>query len=171
MAVKPIRPIRVCGDVAIVTLTRGKEALVDALDVHLIDGRHWYASKSSHGWYALARSKRPDGGVTTEKMHRLILNAPHDKMVDHRDCDGLNNRRSNLRIADAFENARNTRIRKNNKSGTKGVYFDSARNKWAALIAASGKKYALGRFETAAEARAAYRAAARILHGDFARLS
>lgn len=101
MAKREIRPIRVDGQVAYVPLTKGYTAIIDAADLPLVDGVNWGAMEK----------RRPDGTIRavyaknsgtkrgTIFMHRLLVAASESEEVDHVDCDGLNNRRINLRIA------------------------------------------------------------------------
>ena len=79
-----------------VTLTQGKFALIDAADLPKIAPFRWCAYRHRNSFYAGTRARRPDGGRCTVDMHRLILGAPKGVEVDHRDNDGLNNRRENL---------------------------------------------------------------------------
>jgi hypothetical protein len=90
--------------------------------------------------------------------------------VDHRDTDPANNRWSNLRAATSSQGKMNTRIRSDNTTGHKGVWFEKRRNHWIAEIHADGKKRQIGSYSTIEEARAAREAAARQLHGRFARI-
>ncbi|EIU7141728.1 HNH endonuclease [Pseudomonas aeruginosa] len=101
-------------------------------------------------------------------MHRWIMfGDAKGSGVDHRDGDKLNNRRSNLREATQGENAKNTRLAKNNSSGFKGV-SKTAEGRWRARITVGRKEIRLGNFDTREEAAAAYDRAALQLHGEFA---
>ncbi|WP_120636202.1 AP2 domain-containing protein [Ruegeria sp. EL01] len=101
-------------------------------------------------------------------MHRVLMGEPFQG-VDHRDGDGLNNRRSNLRTADKSQNARNTGAHADNLSGLKGVSYSRQRRNWRAAICVRGKRKHLGVFDSPEEAHAAYVQAAHQLHGQFAR--
>jgi len=166
----PIRPIRIEGDVAYVTLTRGYEAIIDASDVPLVEGFNWSvcSRKDRHTVYAV-RHERSDPKIRKIRMHRAIMGDPDGFQIDHIDSDGLNNRRSNLRLATHAENARNGRIRKDNTSGFKGVGWNAPNKKWRAEIKVDNKKYYLGCYETIDMAYAAYVAASEKMHGEFAR--
>jgi hypothetical protein len=86
-------------------------------------------------------------------FHIYILgNAPEGCEWDHFDRNRLNNTRDNLRAITPSQNMSNTGLRSNNASGTTGVYFSAARNKWCAEIAADKKRIFLGRFVTYEEA-------------------
>lgn len=163
-----LRPIIVDGDTAYVTLTRGYVATVDASDVHLIDGYNWAVMPGKSAIYAV-RSIWTDKGSRSVFMHRTIMGEPDGKFVDHIDGDGLNNRRSNLREATGAQNSRNSRLRRNNVSGFKGVSWIKRPGKWSAQIMVDGKQSHLGFFSDPKEAHAAYVRASEALHGEFGR--
>ena len=100
-------------------------------------------------------------------LHRLIMNAPDDKQVDHINGDKLDNQKSNLRICTHQENSMNVGKQKNNTSGFKGVTFDKHAQKFQAQIVIDGKKKYLGLFEKAEDAFKAYCQAGKKHHGDF----
>lgn len=75
-----------------------------------------------------------------------------DGEIDHKNRDKSDNRLSNLRVASSRENKQNCGIKRSNKSGASGVWFDRERGKWQATIRANGKRLHLGRYLTASEA-------------------
>lgn len=164
------RAVRIEGDVAYVPLTRGYTAIIDASDVHLVDGRLWSAlvSKRRKAVYAV-RVEQRNGRQKMILMHRLISDAPDGVLADHRDGDGLNNRRANIRHCSQAENNLNTGLRRDNQAGFKGVALDKRNRRWKAEIRFGGHRKFLGYFDTAESAHAAYCEAAVALHGDFAR--
>jgi hypothetical protein len=93
------------------------------------------------------------------------------RRVDHRDQDGLNNRRTNLRVATQSQNLSNRGPQKNNTSGYKGVSLCKATGRWQAIIQYGRKKKRLGRFDTPEQAALAYDKAAVALMGEFAVLN
>lgn len=113
-------------------------------------------------------------------MHRLIVDRilvaergyglESWEEVDHVNCNGLDNRRNNLRVANNWEQAANTPLRSTNKSGLKGVSWNKQRKKWQANICAKGRKYHLGFFDDKYEAKQAYDYEALIYHDRFANL-
>lgn len=108
-------------------------------------------------------------------MHRVIIAAREGQLVDHRDGDGLNNQRSNLRFATVRQNGANSR-KTHGKSKYRGVYWNVARNAWQAQISAGPvagrqKVLYLGRYATETEAAHAYNLKASQLHGAFAGLN
>lgn len=166
---KKVRPIRIDGDVAYITLTKGYEAVIDAADVPLVDGVNWHAKPDQRTVYAI-RTSCHDGVKRTVYLHRFLLLAPDGIEIDHKDGDGLNNRRSsNLRIATKSQNMHNSGMFKNNKSGFKGVTFDKESGKWKAHIALCGKQNTIGRYDTPELAYQARCEASKRLHGDFSR--
>ena len=96
-----------------------------------------------------------------KQVHVLVADAfleNHDgkPFVDHINNDRSNNNISNLRWATSIENNRNAIVRKDNKSGVKGVHFDKHANKYKSQITIDGIKIHLGYFtkiEDATQAR------------------
>jgi hypothetical protein len=153
-----------------VELTRGFVAIVDVGDYEWLNGFNWFATLSKNGPYAY-RTIQINGRGASLTMHRLITGAEPGEIVDHKDGNTLNNRRSNLRKCTQAQNLMNARLRSDNESGVKGVHFDRFRNKWAAFISINGRSKNLGRFATIDEAKSAYASAAVIHFGEFARVS
>ncbi len=93
-----------------------------------------------------------------------------DREIDHINGDGTDNRIANLRLATTAQNGYNKGIRIDNKSGIKGVTWSERSQKWLVHVGQGGKIHHVGLFSTIEEARAAREAAARQLHGKFARI-
>lgn len=87
--------------------------------------------------------------------------------IDHINGDGADNRWCNLRAATRSENLSNRVVRKNSKSGLKGVERNNG-NTWCARICSNGNRIYLGNFPTKEEAHMAYVRAAERLFGEFA---
>lgn len=115
-----------------------KCTIIDTEDYDKIKNFCW----REHNGYVVTNLKNKKG---SGKLHRMILNAPKDKIIDHKNRNKLDNRKENLRFCDKSENGRNTNLSKRNKSGVKGVYYTS--KAWRAEIYHKGKKVHLGRFE------------------------
>ena len=168
---RTVRKIRIAGDVAYVPLTRGLEAIIDACDVDLVNSWNWNARKqvrrdgSIRTFYAV----RTDENQKMIFMHRVIAGTMDGVQTDHKDGNGLNNRRENLRDATRAENQRNCRKPSNNTSGVKGVSWHKTRNKWMAKIKFNGKMHFLGRFERLQDASDAYARASAEMHKEFGR--
>lgn len=149
-----------------IPLTRGYVALVDAEDYEWISAHRWYAHVGENGHvYAM----RGGGGSSEVRMHREIVGAEKHQLVDHRSGDTLDNRRSNLRTCNRSENAWNRAASRGSSSGFKGVSRHGRR--WRAQIYVNGHRHSLGVFSEPEDAASAYDAAARDLHGEFARLN
>lgn len=104
-------------------------------------------------------------------LHRLIMNAPKDTEIDHKDGNPLNNQKSNLRISTHHQNMMNRKKQKNNKSGYIGVRWIESRKKWKAAIVLNKKENHIGYFVDLQEAVRARDAKAIELHGEFAKLN
>jgi hypothetical protein len=87
-------------------------------------------------------------------------------MIDHIDCDGMNNRIENLRAATPSQSKMNQRLRKDNTTGVKGVFNNGSG--FTMVIWSGGRQYRR-RFRTLEDAAKARLEAASLLHGDFAR--
>lgn len=154
-----------------IPLTQNQVALVDFCDADCLDAR-WYAHAHRQTFYALRSF--PTNKVT--RMHRLIMARKLGRelllteFVDHIDGNGLNNRRSNLRLVTNAQNQQNSRMRIDNASGYKGVSLDVRRGRWRACIRIDRKNLHLGMFDTPELAHEAYCEAAIKYHGEFARL-
>lgn len=160
------RQIQIDGAIAIVPLTDGYVAVIDAADVHLVEGRLWHANPWPRTTYARASVRAEDGRFKKVRMHNLLTGWGR---VDHIDGDGLNNRRENLRPATSSQNNRNAKRRSDNTSGFKGVTWRRRERKWAAQIRVDGKNMYLGHFDSPEAAHAAYCKASAELHGEFGR--
>lgn len=88
-------------------------------------------------------------------------------IVDHRNLDKRDNRFENLRMASAAESSANISTRKNSKSGFRGVYWLSSRNRWIAQIHKDKIGYRIGSFKDRHKAAEAYAIKARELYGEF----
>lgn len=162
------RQARIEGALAYIPLTQGYEAVIDASDAPLVAGINWCALVDKRNVYAVYK-QGPAGGQRTVRMHRLLMGEPEGLEVDHRDGNGLNNRRDNLRAATKSQNQQNSRLSSQNTSGFKGVSWNKARRKWESNIVLNQVKTCLGRFATAEEASAAYIEASARLHGEYGR--
>lgn len=103
--------------------------------------------------------------------HRLIFAWHHGffpEQVDHKNQNRDDNRIENLRAANASQNIGNQSLRKTNKSGLKGVYWDKSHKKWRAAIGSGPTRKSLGRFDKKEDAAEAYKIAAVKHFGEFA---
>ena len=104
--------------------------------------------------------------------HRLAFALHHGRWpepeADHEDRDPANNRITNLRECEHFQNCAN-RDRALGASGLRGVTWNKRAGKWQAQIKARNTNYYLGLYDLAEDAHAAYAEAQAIHHGTFAR--
>lgn len=154
---------------AYVPLTRGKTAVIDAADAHLVGGVNWCAVKFGDTFYA-ATNRRLDGKRRVAYAHRDLMTPPDDMIVDHIDGNGLNCRRSNMRLATRAQNVRNSRRPKHNTSGFKGVSYNRKNQRWQAHIKVDSKSTYLGLYATPEDAYAAYCVASERYHGKYGRI-
>jgi hypothetical protein len=166
---REIRQIRIKDNIAYVPLTQGYEAVIDADDMPLVDGFNWTALIAPKTVYAY----RKDCSGPKQRaiyMHRVLMGEPEGMHIDHRDGDGLNNRKFNLRDATPSQNQQNSRLPSSNTSGFKGVSWHPRGGKWRAQIGVNGENLHLGLFPTPESAHAAYCSASADLHGKFGRI-
>lgn len=147
-----------------IPLTRGRVALVDAVDYPALAEHRWCAIQRStgRGFYAM-RTDYNGGAPRSVYMHRAILGTPAGRVTDHRNQNPLDNRRANLRVATKAQNATNSAA----FYGKLPRGVQPRDGKWRAAIRKDGRRVYLGTFDTPDAAHDAYVAAARELHGDF----
>ena len=154
-----------------IPLTQGKIALVDDEDFEGLNKFKWCASKSNNIFYA-QRGVRNKGKFKSFLMHREIVNISDGELVDHRNGNGLDNQKINLRLATHKQNMQNQdHSHKDNQYGIKGVYWRESRRKFVARIKANGKVKQCGSFNVLGDADSAYRKAEVKYFGEFSRES
>lgn len=151
----------------------GKVALVDDEDFEWLSAFTWQSEPHRRTWYARAYYSPSRGKRAVVRMHRLILKTTSD--IDHKDGNGLNNQKINLRVATNNQNQYNSRRRRDNSSGFKGVtrHWSNGKwtGKWAARIVHNGRDIWLGSFENPVDAAIAYDDKAMELRPEFARIN
>lgn len=154
-----------------IKLTQGKVALVDDEDFEYFNQWKWYAAKGRRTFYA-QRNGYNENGKYIIHMHREILGLTDPEIFcDHRDTDGLNNQKHNLRTATRTQNNANKKSSKSSTSSFLGVSYHKSRNNWRATIFKDYKQIHLGSFKTEIEAAKAYDKHALEIHGEFANLN
>jgi hypothetical protein len=150
-----------------IPLTQGRVALVDDVNYSWLNQWKWYAwqpNKKYNLWYALRNHQLKNGKRIIIRMHRLLLNSPKNKFIDHRDHNGLNNQRSNLRLCSNGENLQNQKKRK-----LKGVYKSSGcKNRWFSRVRVNKMPIHLGSCGSKRDAAKIYDKAALRYFGEFA---
>ena len=165
-----LNDVRIDGDVAYLALTnrRGEvvaEAMVDAADLPRLReyGRRWCHWQTNRG-YPMVGHKGP-----AVILARFILGPAEGFLVDHINGNPLDNRRANLRPATYAQNAHNRTPRRDTATCLKGVVPAGKRFRACIRPPGESRPHHLGTFDTPEEAARAYDAAARLLHGAFAR--
>lgn len=148
-------------------LTKGYVAIVEDEDFDWLSQWKWTAKDCGNTVYGM-RKYRKGGRQFTISLHRQIMGNPEGMEVDHEDRNGLNNRRSNLRVVSHKANAYNAKMNSRNTSGFRGVHRNPTRQRWVARIMHEGKSRTLGTFDDIVEAAKAYDQAAREWHGPTA---
>lgn len=153
-------------EIMAIPLTQGLYALVDGEDYEELNRYKWCASKTSQNYYASRRIKQ-NNKITSQLMHRQILNNPKGMEIDHRNRCGLDNRKNNLRICSCSENHQNTTGKTNKTSIYKGVCWNKRHKQWYAQITHNQKTYYLGHFDNEVRVALAYDKKAKELQGEF----
>jgi hypothetical protein len=123
----------------------------------------WFASWSGWKYYAKAAIQGQ-----ARYMHALLIQRPAGIEIDHINNDGLDNRMCNLRLATPAQNRANSRLRRHNTTGYKGVYRHENTSKWVSKITVNGVTKYLGYFKDIKDAARMYDLAATVVFGEFA---
>lgn len=147
-------------NIAIGVTHNGDRFFIDLEDYESVNKYCWRLDK--HG-YVVANNKNATN--KTIKIHRIIMNANSTDVIDHKDWDKSNNKKSNLRKCTKSENNVNIKKKTNNTSGYTGV--KKSKNKWVAQISFNRKRIHLGTFETIEEAILVRNNAEDFIHNSF----
>jgi len=146
---------------AYVYLPNGSRATIDPTNYMLVAPYHWF--KNSAG-YAVTST---DGKLIG--MHRLILlmkgASLFNKVVDHKNCDRLDNRTINLQPITQRRNLERRQYKRKHGVTSRGVWYDPTRRRYCTSIWYETRRVYIGRFRTELEAAKAYDAKARELYG------
>lgn len=148
------------GDYHVFDMGNGLRLLFDAEDRELAADHRWYTVHPNEPLYYVVRTQNI-------VFHREIMEAPKGIVVDHRDGDGLNCRRYNMRLATDQQNRTHVHFpsRGATASGYRGVYPRDG--KWYSNISINYKTHFLGEFDDQVEAAKAWDAAAFSARGEF----
>lgn len=149
-----------------VPLGGGYSAVIDTSDAEAVLAHKWTFWRRSYD-ESLVYAQTKIGGKNIT-MHRFLMSPGQGVSVDHRDGNGLNNTRQNLRVASHTQNMRNRKRSSRNKSGFKGVW-QSRPGRWRTEIKKGGKRVFSACFNDPIAAARAYDKAAREHFGEFAR--
>ncbi len=158
----------------LIKLTKGQFALVDDEDYKQLNRFKWIASTSKirNTYYARRAMLDCNGKQKIVQMHRIIMGITNPKIIiDHKDGNGLNNQRNNLRVCSHSQNSSNRKSAKNSSSKYLGVTFCKENGKWRAQIRKFNVNHHIGYFIDEKNAALAYQSKAKEIHGEFANLS
>jgi hypothetical protein len=151
------------GNTAIGITDKGERFFIDIDDYEIASQYCWRFSEQG---YIIANGRNGENKIVW--LHRVVMRITDDNtLVDHKDWDKHNNRKSNLRIATKSENNINIRRKRNNTSGYTGVTFNKRCGKYVARISKDNKRIFLGAFSTFEEAVKARHSAELELHGEW----
>lgn len=148
--------------VSISLTTEGKEALISECDLPNAETYKWNYMLTKGREYAYTTIR----GSGRLYLHHLILPQREGLTVDHKDGNGLNNTRENLRYATHQQNLANQKLSTANTSGYKGVVRNHYN--WMAQSKREGKRIYIGTYKTPQEAAEAYDDYMIRTYGEFA---
>lgn len=170
-------PIRIEGDTAYITLLNRKgehvaEAIVDTCDLERICQHKWYAHRNSGARPGSALYVRSIGAYRetgSPWLHRFVVGAERDKVVDHINHQPLDCRRSNLRTCSRSENEQNRAgASVHSRTGVRNVSWVARKQAYRVRVRAFGKTHECGMFKSLADAASAASEARARLHSGFA---
>ena len=136
------------------------ESIIDLEDFEKCKKKNW---RFSNGYFVTGN------GINRNKvilLHNFVKNTPIGFITDHKDGDGLNNKKNNLRNCKQSDNCYNKNIIKSN-SGFLGTSYNIKRKKYEPIISKEKQKYHLGRYSLLEEAVYARFIAENILFKNF----
>lgn len=124
------------------------ETIIDIEDLSLVQSyKNSWCINYKNGRIDGVRMKIQENGIRKQIwLHRIVMNCPTDKVIDHKDGDTLNNTKNNLRIVTQQENNTNLSASSKSKSEHRNIYFE--KGKYGVRIA--NKRY--GRYNSLEEA-------------------
>jgi hypothetical protein len=154
-----------------IKLTRGMSAIVDDEDFETLNQFKWFSQKGGDTYYAV-RSEYGEGKRKAILMHRLILGIKDPKIgADHKNGNGLDNQRYNLRPCTKSQNGANQKVRSGGGSKYKGVSWNAGYMAWGASIRYKGKLIHIAFYTREIDAAKAYNKRALYYFGEFAQLN
>jgi len=158
------------GAAKVIPLTQGKVAVVDAEDYEWLSRYKWHVFRPKDIFYA---ARHEYAGEPRTSLHREImkLTKGDGKIIDHKNRNGLDNRKGNLRVASRSLNGHNCKLQSHNKSGFRGVFFNKRDKTFQAQIKYQKQKIHCGSYRDILSAAAAYDRAAIKYYGEGAVLN
>jgi hypothetical protein len=140
-----------------IELSQGRVALVDDADFPALSQYRWCyrAERQGKQGYAV-RHVKVEGKDRLAYLHREIMQPGPGQEVIFLNHDRLDCRRENLRVVSKQEARQHHRVRRDSKSGVKGVRYNAESDTWSAYVYRDGRCYGVGTFATQYEAERAY---------------
>lgn len=155
----------------LIPLTKGYSAMVDDADFEWLNQWKWCARVTPYTVYAF-RGIEKNKKRSTIQMHRQILGLSN-RMVfgEHKDGNGLNNTRGNIRPCTPSQNMMNKVSESDSSSRFKGVYWHKDAKSWCAIIVSEGVRTYIGVYENEEDAARWYNHFAKERHKEFAKFN
>jgi hypothetical protein len=160
-----------------IQLSQGYVALVSDRDYGRVSKHKWsvHITRNKNGSIKTIYATRGvwlNGFCSARWLHRVILQVSNPKIkVDHKNRNGLDCRRGNLRMATYSQNTSNTKLYSSNTSGFKGVAWNKQNKQWVAYIYVDNTRIHLGYFLDKNKAAKVRDTAAKHYHKQFADLN
>lgn len=155
-----------------IQLTRGYVTQVDDEDYEWLNQWKWKSSVSGKSVYANRARKCPGRyKYKSVSIQSVIMETQETDEIDHKDGNGLNNQKINLRICTHQENSCNRKLFSSSTSGFKGVSWNKRYRKWRVSISKNGRSRYLGQYNCLVKAAKVYDDRARLLFGEYACLN
>lgn len=138
--IKRSNTYEIVGNYVIGTTKLNEKFYFDLEDFENVKKYTWYMKS---GGYVETSTKDKE----TISLHRLVMNAQENEVIDHKNHENNNCRKENLRRATNSKNQMNKKIQNNNTSGVTGVIWNKSRNNWHARISVHKKRISLGYFK------------------------
>lgn len=161
--------------IGLILVSKDKYAIVDRDDYAWASTKRWFKLKTSNKRLYASRNEWISG-VPRRKanhtiiMHREIMGTPDGMETDHINGNGLDNRKSNLRICTKSRNMHNQQ-KTRGSSRYKGVYWNKHAHKWHSSVTLGKQRFYLGIYNSEEDAALAYNNKAKEIFGEFARLN
>ena len=140
----------------------GTPFYIDSDDYENVHQYSWY--QTSNGYIA-TRDREKGGELLT--LHRKVMGARDDELVDHINHDKTDNRKQNLRIVTRSQNQQNMKVPSHNSSGVRGVSWSNYHQNWVTQIWVDGEHHYLGAYKNFDDAVAARKAAEEKYFGEY----